>query len=101
MTPAPMRAPLIFAILAVVGAAELRAGEIIVPLKEAPGREAVESNCASCHSLDYSRINSPFLDRKGWEAEVNKMIKVFGAPIPAADTTTIVDYLTKNYGAGG
>jgi hypothetical protein len=36
-----------------------------VPLKEAPGREAVEHNCTSCHSLDYPRTNSPFLDRRG------------------------------------
>jgi hypothetical protein len=101
MTRAPMKARLLSTILAVFGAVDLRAEEMAVPLKDAPGREAVESNCASCHSLDYSLINSPFLDRKGWEAEVNKMVKVFGAPIPAADTTTIVDYLTRNYGAGG
>jgi hypothetical protein len=96
-----MKASLILTIVAAIGAAGVRAEEIVVPLAEAPGREAVESNCASCHSLDYPRINSPFLDRKGWEAEVNKMINVFGAPITAADATTIVDYLTKNYGVGG
>ena len=72
-----------------------------VPLKEAPGREAVEHNCVSCHSLDYLRTNSPFLDRKGWQAEVTKMTSVFGAPIAPEDAKTIVDYLVKNYGIGG
>ena len=34
-----------------------------------------------CHSLDYIPMNSVFLDRKGWEASVTKMMKVMGAPI--------------------
>jgi mono/diheme cytochrome c family protein len=72
-----------------------------VSLKDASGREAVESNCASCHSLDYPRTNSVFPDHNGWEAEVNKMINVFAAPISALDAKIIVEYLTKNYGAGG
>lgn len=69
-----------------------------VKLKDAPGREAVEANCTMCHSLDYVQINSPFLDRKGWEGSVNKMIKVMGAPIRSEDMAAIVDYLSSNYG---
>ena len=65
------------------------------------GHTVVEQNCGSCHSLDYPRTNAPFLNRQGWEAEVNKMIIVFGAPVTADDAKTIVDYLTKNYGVGG
>ncbi|HEY1798390.1 MAG TPA: cytochrome c [Stellaceae bacterium] len=71
-----------------------------VTLKNGPGHEAVENNCAACHSLDYPRTNSVFLDRKGWQAEVDKMIKVFGADIAPHDAAVIVDYLTKNYGTG-
>jgi sulfite dehydrogenase (cytochrome) subunit B len=71
-----------------------------VPLKDAPGHEVVENNCAACHSLDYQSTNSVFLDRKGWQAEVDKMIKVYGAEITPADAAAIVDYLTKNYGTG-
>jgi hypothetical protein len=41
-----------------------------------------------------------FLNRAGWQAEVDKMIKVFGADIAPQDVTAIVDYLTKNYGTG-
>ena len=67
-------------------------------LKEAPGKETVEANCSMCHSLDYIQMNSPFLDRKGWEASVNKMIKAMGAPIADADVQKIVDYLASQYG---
>ena len=67
-------------------------------LKDAPGRAQVEANCGSCHSLDYVVMNSPFLDRNGWEGSVNKMIKVFGAPINADDAKAIIEYLGANYG---
>ncbi len=67
-------------------------------LKDAPGRAQVEANCGSCHSLDYVVMNSPFLDRNAWDGSVNKMIKVFGAPINADDAKAIVEYLNANYG---
>ena len=69
-----------------------------IELKAGAGKEAVETNCASCHSLDYIQMNSPFMNGKVWEAEVNKMIKVFGAPIQDADAKLISDYLTATYG---
>jgi hypothetical protein len=37
-------------------------------------------------------------DAKLWDAEVGKMIKVFGAPTKEADGKDIVEYLVKNYG---
>jgi len=67
-------------------------------LRDGPGRQLVEANCVMCHSLDYIPMNSPFLDRKGWEASVNKMIKVMGAPIAEADAQKIADYLAGQYG---
>ena len=72
--------------------------EARVKLKEAEGVELVRSHCAICHSLDYVQMNSPFLNHAGWEAEVRKMMKVMGAPIPEPDVAPIVDYLTKHYG---
>lgn len=84
---------------AVLFAANVHAQENSVPLKPGAGRDIVEKNCGACHSLDYPRINSPFLDRQGWESEVNKMIKVFGAPTEIADAKIIIDYLAENYGA--
>ncbi len=69
-----------------------------VKLKEAPGVDKVRANCVACHSLDYIPLNSPFLDRKGWEAVVTKMVKAFGAPIKPEDQGPIADYLAQNYG---
>ncbi len=67
-------------------------------LKKAPGLDLVENNCGSCHTLDYIRMNSPFMDEKVWQAEVTKMINAFGAPIEQADVKPIVEYLVKYYG---
>jgi mono/diheme cytochrome c family protein len=80
-------------------AADARAQDNI-PLKAGVGRETVAAYCVACHSLDYPRQNAPFLSRQGWESEVNKMIKAYGAPIEPADAKIIVDYLTANYGGG-
>jgi len=74
------------------------AAETPVQLKKADGLDKVEGNCAACHTLAYIPMNSPFLDAKGWDAEVTKMIKAYGAPIDEADAKAIKAYLTKNYG---
>ena len=69
-----------------------------VELKKAPGFDKVEANCQACHTLAYIPMNSPFLNAAGWDAEVTKMIKAYGAPIDDADAKAIADYLKKNYG---
>ena len=74
------------------------ADESKIVLKDAPGRYVVIANCSTCHSLDYIPMNSVFLDRKGWEGSVNKMIKVMGAPIKDDDVQKILDYLAGQYG---
>lgn len=74
------------------------AQEAKLALKDGAGRDKVMVSCAVCHSIDYVAMNSPFLDRAGWEGAVNKMIKVFGAPIDSADAAAIVSYLAENYG---
>ena len=96
-----MHASPVWLALALIAAANARAEEQLVRLKEAPGQQVVEDNCGSCHSLDYLRTNSPFLDRKGWQSEVTKMTNAFGAPVTPEDAKTIVDYLVKNYGIDG
>jgi sulfite dehydrogenase (cytochrome) subunit B len=94
MKPLPLMLTLVAALVAGVVFAQERRLE----LKDGPGRDKVEANCASCHSLDYIQGNSPFMNRGVWDAEVTKMIKAFGAPISDADAKEIVDYLAKNYG---
>lgn len=94
--------PVVLAIIAAFAGASAATAAVAeekpVELKPAPGRDTVEGNCAACHSLDYIPMNSRFLAATGWQAEVSKMIKAFGAPISAADAKIISDYLTKNYG---
>ena len=90
-----MRSLLAFALLCVL---PVFAGESDIHLKDGPGKQMVEANCIMCHSLDYIPMNSPFLDHKGWEASVNKMIKVMGAPITEVDGQKIIDYLAAQYG---
>jgi mono/diheme cytochrome c family protein len=92
-----MRATLLLTSL-LLAAGVVIAAEQRVVLKDGPGRDKVEANCAACHSLDYILGNSPFMNRTVWDAEVTKMIKAFGAPISDSDAKEIVDYLTKNYG---
>lgn len=84
--------------LLLIGGGSAWAAEDSIKLKGGPGRELLEAQCVSCHSLDYVVMNSPFLDRKGWEASVNKMIKVMGAPVSEADAKSIIDYLEAQYG---
>ncbi|MEZ5830814.1 MAG: c-type cytochrome [Dongiaceae bacterium] len=80
-------------------AAPALADEDAIMLKDAPGKNLVEENCAACHSLDYVQMNSPFLDQKKWEATVKKMIDRMGALIDPKDAEQIVEYLAKNYGS--
>lgn len=74
------------------------ADESAIRLKSGPDADLVRGACSICHSADYIQMNSPFLTRAGWEAEVTKMIKAFGAPISEQDAPRIVAYLTRNYG---
>jgi len=84
--------------LLLIAAAPALAQESQLRLRDGPGRQLVEANCVMCHSLDYIPMNSPFLDRKGWEVSVTKMIKVMGAAIAEADAQKIADYLAGQYG---
>ena len=87
-----------FILLTALGTPAFAQEEPAIKLKEGPGLDRLEANCAACHSLDYIQMNSPFLNTAGWEAEVTKMIKAYGAPVKDADAAVIVDYLKKNYG---
>jgi mono/diheme cytochrome c family protein len=61
--------------------------------------EIVQNNCAACHSADYIKTQpqGPKFRKEFWQAEVTKMIKVYGAPIEEADVAKIVDYLSQAY----
>lgn len=88
---------IVIAFMASLLAATAGADEQVINLKQGPGLDKVENNCAACHSLSYIVMNS-YLNSAGWDAEVTKMIKALGAPIDDADAKAIADYLKKNYG---
>ncbi len=97
-----IRLLIVFLIVLGLGAIPLvpaLADEPVVSLKAGAGQEAVETNCAACHSLDYIRINGGFLSAEGWKAEVAKMRGPFGAPVEDATAEEILLYLVTQYGA--
>jgi len=67
--------------------------------KPGPNLEVVQNNCTACHSADYinTQPRGPKFKKDFWQAEVTKMIKVYGAPIEEADVAKIVDYLSQTY----
>ena len=68
-------------------------------LKPGPNLDVVQNNCTACHSADYIKTQpqGEKFKRDFWQAEVTKMIKVYGAPIEDADVGKIVDYLAATY----
>ena len=66
------------------------------PLADGEGRELVQSFCGICHSTTYITMQPP-LPSATWEAEVNKMIGTFGAPIPEPSAQAILAYLKSHY----
>jgi hypothetical protein len=66
---------------------ELAAGE---------GRIEVQSFCMTCHSTRYITMQ-PVLPAATWDAEVTKMIKTYGAPIPEDAAKKITAYLQAHY----
>jgi sulfite dehydrogenase (cytochrome) subunit B len=67
--------------------------------KPGPNLEVVKNNCTACHSADYiqTQPRGEKFKKDFWQAEVTKMIKVYGAPIDDADVGKIVDYLAATY----
>jgi sulfite dehydrogenase (cytochrome) subunit B len=64
-----------------------------------PNLDAAQGNCGACHSADYiaTQPQGPKYKKDFWQAEVNKMIHEYGAPIEEADVPKIVEYLSTTY----
>jgi hypothetical protein len=86
------------AVIAAIATIAAQAAERQSELKRGAGRDLVVAHCNACHSLDYIEMNAGFLDLAGWDAEVAKMIRSFGAPIDANDAKAIAAYLGATYG---
>ena len=72
-------------------------GDLDFHLKPGPGSQLALAHCLTCHSSAYISTQ-PVLDKAHWTAEVTKMRKLYGAPIPEADVDPIATYLTTAYG---
>ena len=71
---------------------DLPAGDDTFP--NGPGADAINNNCLACHSADMV-LNQPALPKAQWEAEVDKMIAAYKAPIDPKDVGAILDYLAS------
>ena len=70
-------------------------------LKPGAGSELANGQCLTCHSADYIITQPRDKPITFWKAEVEKMKKVYGAPIPDEQISPIADYLARSYGTGG
>src|ERR1700753_3574278 len=87
------------AVLATLGAATAAPVTYTLPdetaeLKPGPNLDVAKTNCTACHSADYinTQPRGEKFKKDFWQAEVTKMIKVYGAPIDDADVSKIGDY---------
>ena len=77
---------------------EYKLPEETATLKPGPNLDVAQNNCTACHSADYIRTQPIMTSKKDfWQAEVTKMIKVYGAPIDDADVPKLVEYLSTAY----
>jgi sulfite dehydrogenase (cytochrome) subunit B len=65
-------------------------------LKPGPGAETA-AVCTACHSADYISTQPPGKGKAFWQAEVQKMIKLYKAPIGEDDAAVIANYLAATY----
>jgi mono/diheme cytochrome c family protein len=67
-------------------------------LKAGPGSDLANRQCLTCHSADYVSTQPPGKPLAFWQGEVEKMKKVYGAPISDDEIEPIAQYLTREYG---
>lgn len=103
-----MRASTLILLAAALGAAGAMAAGLKVELpsetatlKPGPGAEVANGQCLTCHSAEYIITQPPDKPLAFWRAEVEKMKKVYGAPIPDEQISALADYLARSYGTGG
>jgi sulfite dehydrogenase (cytochrome) subunit B len=65
-------------------------------LKPGPGVETAIV-CTACHSANYISTQPSGKGKAFWQAEVQKMIKVYKAPIGEDDAAVIANYLAATY----
>ena len=74
------------------------AGQDPTSLPDGEGKAIVTAACTSCHGLDL--ITPRQASRDEWSGIVERM-KSYGTSLDNAQTTTVLDYLAKNFGPKG
>ena len=67
-----------------------------VGLVDGAGKAETQIYCGSCHTARYITMQPP-LPAATWDAEVQKMVKTFGATISEPDAQKIMQYLHEHY----
>jgi hypothetical protein len=65
-------------------------------LEAGDGKDDVVQNCELCHSPRYITMQ-PAMPAQEWADEVNKMIKIYGAPVSDDAAKKIIQYLGTHY----
>lgn len=65
-------------------------------IAEGAGKAETQIYCGTCHTPRYITMQPP-LPAATWDAEVQKMVKTFGAQIPESDAQKIAQYLHEHY----
>jgi cytochrome c5 len=58
------------------------------------GSDVINNNCLACHSAGMI-LNQPAMAAAAWQAEAEKMIHVYKAPVDEKDVPSIVEYLVR------
>jgi mono/diheme cytochrome c family protein len=98
LAPGPFAAIVGVALALPAAALQIELPPETVQLKVAPGSDLANRQCLTCHSADYVSIQPPGKPLAFWQGEVEKMKKVYGAPIPDDQIEPIARYLTRAYG---
>ncbi len=65
-----------------------------------PGADIANAHCLVCHSAQYITTQPRDKPLAFWKAEVEKMKKAYGAPIPEDQVEPLAAYLARSYGTG-
>jgi quercetin dioxygenase-like cupin family protein len=74
------------------------ASKWVTQLPEGTGKNLIVAKCQFCHSLQ--QIVVAHRPKSQWQDTIDSMAQM-GAPVTDAETSTIVDYLTANFGPAG
>ena len=64
-------------------------------LPDGAGKKILEEKCTLCHGLD--EVTENHMSKEDWGSQVDSMIAM-GADLTDEQKTTLVEYLTKNFG---